>query len=140
MQQPYAGEATPQQAWSKLAEDSRATLIDVRTPAEWSFVGVADLSSIGKEPVLVPWALYPSMEVNASFAQHIAALGLRKDAPLFFMCRSGARSRAAAIAMTKQGYTACYNVTTGFEGDKNEAGHRGQFAGWKADGLPWQQG
>ncbi len=140
MQQRYAGEVTPQQAWKRLAEDPRAALIDVRTPAEWSFVGVPDLRSVGKEPVLVPWALYPTMEVNKAFAEHISAAGLDKDAPLFFMCRSGARSRAAAIAMTEQGYAACYNVSTGFEGDRNGAGHRGLVAGWKADGLPWQQG
>jgi rhodanese-related sulfurtransferase len=139
MQQRYAGEVTPQQAWAIIAEDPRAALIDVRTPAEWSFVGVPDLKSVGKEPVLVPWALYPTMEINKAFVEHLAAAGVDKDAPLFFMCRSGARSRAAAIAMTEQGYSRCYNVSTGFEGDKDGGGHRGLVAGWKADGLPWVQ-
>ena len=139
MQKRYAGEVTPQQAWMTLTEDTRAALIDVRTPAEWSFVGVPDLNSIDKQPVLVPWALYPTMEINAAFAEQIAAVGVATDAPLFFICRSGARSRAAAIAMTERGYTSCYNVSTGFEGDKDGAGHRGHVAGWKADGLPWAQ-
>jgi rhodanese-related sulfurtransferase len=139
MQQRYAGDVTPEQAWTKLAENPRAALIDVRTPAEWSFVGVPDLRSVGKKPVLVPWASYPTMEINNAFAEHVAAAGVGKDAPLFFLCRSGQRSRAAAIAMTEQGYTACYNVSTGFEGDKDVAGHRGVVAGWKADGLPWVQ-
>lgn len=88
----------------------------------------------------MPWALYPTMEQNARFAEHIEGAGIAPDAPLFFLCRSGARSRAAAIAMTKRGYTACYNVATGFEGDKDGAGHRGSVGGWKADGLPWEQG
>jgi rhodanese-related sulfurtransferase len=57
-----------------------------------------------------------------------------------FLCRSGVRSRDAAIAMTAAGFKACYNVASGFEGDKDAAGHRGTVSGWKVDGLPWMQG
>lgn len=136
----YAGDITPTQAWRLLSEDRKAMLIDVRTPAEWNYVGVPDLSSVGKQPLLVPWVFFPSMEVNEQFAPQLESAGLDRDAPLLFICRSGARSRAAAIAMTKRGFAKCYNVASGFEGDQDQARHRGTVSGWKVEGLPWLQG
>ncbi|HZF36618.1 MAG TPA: rhodanese-like domain-containing protein, partial [Candidatus Angelobacter sp.] len=62
-----------------------------------------------------------------------------REAPIFFLCRSGARSRAAAMAMTQAGYARCYNIANGFEGNHDAERHRGKAAGWKADGLPWTQ-
>lgn len=136
----YAGDVTPEEAWKVLFDDAAASLVDVRTPAEWAFVGVPDLRTLGKEPVFVPWQLYPTMELNRGFAELIDSAGLRRDAPVFFLCRSGARSRSAAIAMTGQGYAACYNIAGGFEGDKDPKNHRGTVSGWKVAGLPWAQG
>ena len=69
----------------------------------------------------------------------IAAAGVDKDTTLLFLCRSGARSKAAAIAMTDLGFTRAYNVSEGFEGNLDGNGHRGVAEGWKAAGLPWQQ-
>jgi rhodanese-related sulfurtransferase len=82
------------------------------------------------------------MSVNAAFVDEVsAALGsARKDAPVFLLCRSGVRSRAAAIALTKAGFSQAYNVAGGFEGDLDETRHRGRRNGWKASGLPWFQG
>jgi len=37
------------------------------------------------------------------------------------------------------GFTEAYNILEGFEGDKDENGHRGNVSGWKAAGLPWMQ-
>jgi rhodanese-related sulfurtransferase len=136
---PYAGDITPREAWDILTREPNAQLIDVRTPPEWSFVGVPDLSLLGKNPLFIPWALYPTMQINPDFAEHIVAAGVAQDAPLLFMCRSGARSRAAAQAMTARGFATCYNVASGFEGDRDGSGHRGRLAGWKADGLAWMQ-
>jgi rhodanese-related sulfurtransferase len=85
------------------------------------------------------------MAVNADFAKEVAAAltgkleGKAKDAPVLFLCRSGARSRAAAVALTAEGFHAAYNIVGGFEGDLDEARHRGQRNGWKAAGLPWVQ-
>ena len=42
--------------------------------------------------------------------------------------------------MTQQGFTACYNIASGFEGDSDPTRHRGTVSGWKVDGLPWVQG
>ena len=64
----------------------------------------------------------------------------KTDAPVMFMCRSGARSHGAAIAATQAGYPNSFNVLEGFEGDKDSNGHRSSVGGWRKAGLPWVQG
>jgi len=139
----YAGDITVQQAWNMLEQNDNAVLVDCRTTAEWSFVGVPELSSIGKKPVLIEWQTFPSMDKNDSFTEQLEsdlnALGATKDTPVLFLCRSGQRSRSAAIALTARGFSACHNVAGGFEGDINQDRHRGQLNGWKQNGLPWVQ-
>ena len=61
------------------------------------------------------------------------------EAPLFFLCRSGGRSAAAARAAAQAGLGRCYNIVDGFEGPTDSSRHRGQVAGWKASDLPWVQ-
>jgi rhodanese-related sulfurtransferase len=135
----YAGDVSVEDAWARLRGDSAALMIDVRTRAEWSYVGLPDLAQTGKKLALVEWQTFPGGEANPSFVDNVKALGAPPDAPLFFICRSGARSRSAAIALTATGYTQCFNVAGGFEGDQDENGHRGTVGGWKAAGLPWEQ-
>jgi rhodanese-related sulfurtransferase len=135
----YAGDITPERAWEILASDENSVLIDVRTKPEWSFVGVCDLESLNKQPALIEWQVFPTMAVNESFGESVDSIGAPQDAPLLFLCRSGARSRSAAIAATERGYHACYNVAGGFEGDPDGERHRGRVNGWKAAGLPWVQ-
>jgi rhodanese-related sulfurtransferase len=136
----YAGDITPTQAWGILSADSQAVLVDVRTPAEWAYVGLPDLSSVGKQPLLVPWALFPTMEINPKFGAEVETVVADRNVPLVFLCRSGARSRSAAIAMTARGYKTCYNVDSGFEGEPDANRHRGTVSGWKVEELPWVQG
>lgn len=136
----YAGDVTPSEAWDILRTDSTATLIDVRTDAEWSYVGGPDLGSLDKKPLLIGWQLFPSMSTNPSFVDDVARHGVSKEAPILLLCRSGARSKAAAQALTARGYRACFNIADGFEGPHDGAHHRGTVAGWKASGLPWKQG
>lgn len=135
----YAGDVTPDQAWAILREEMGAAIVDVRTEAEWTFVGIPDLSSLGKKPLLLSWQQYPDMAHNERFESDLDAQGLEKDKPILFLCRSGQRSRSAAIAMTALGYRACYNVANGFEGDPDGARQRGKTNGWKASRLPWIQ-
>ena len=136
----YAGDLSASDAWSLLSGHPEAQLVDVRTTAEWNFVGLPDLSGLGRRTHCLEWQSYPSMAVNSDFvAQASAALGGRKDAPVLLLCRSGARSRAAAMAMTAAGYARAYNILGGFEGDMDAEGHRGNRNGWKAAGLPWKQ-
>ena len=139
----YAGDKTPKQTWDMLAENPKAQMIDVRTDAEFAYVGSPDLSGLGKEALQVYWKIFPDMSINPDFnAQVIQALGRGsdKDAPLLFLCRSGVRSRHAAEAMTAAGWSACYNISGGFEGDNDPLNHRGTVNGWKMDELPWKQG
>jgi len=135
----YAGDVTPDQAWAILEKEPDAAVVDVRSEAEWAFVGIPDLSSLGKKPLLISWLQYPGMVRNDRFESDLDAQGLPKDKPILFLCRSGRRSRSAAIAMTALGYNACYNVAYGFEGDPDAARQRGKVNGWKASQLPWIQ-
>lgn len=130
----YAGEITPRQAFDLLKSNPSAILVDVRTPPEWNGVGYPDLSSLGKDIIRLSWRLYPGMQRNADFETQLAAAVPDTAAPLLFLCRSGARSLDAAIAMTACGYSACFNITDGFEGHPSTPAH-----GWKAEQLPWRQ-
>ena len=131
-------------AWRVLKSRSRSQLIDVRTRAEWAYVGMPDLGSLSKRPVLVEWQTFPDRTVDPRFVERLAgelkALGVKPEDDLFFICRSGGRSLAAAKAMAAMGYGACHNVAGGFEGPLDDERHRGTVGGWKAAGLPWLQG
>jgi len=135
----YAGDLKPTEAWKLLAEDQRAQLVDTRTRPEWAFVGVPDLTSIGRNPLFQSWQVFPTMAVDPDFAPALARRLPDRDAPVLFICRSGGRSRAAAAALTAAGYRRCYNVAEGFEGNPDSERHRGRTGGWKAAGLPWVQ-
>lgn len=136
----YAGEVTAAEAWERLAQDPNAKLVDVRTQAEWAFVGLPDLAPLGKQPILLSWQVFPTMAVNEAFAAQLAAQGVTKADTLYFLCRSGVRSKAACEVMNLHGYRQCWNITDGFEGPLDGERHRGRVAGWKAAGLPWAQG
>lgn len=136
----FAGEVTAAQAWERLAADPAARLVDVRTQAEWAFVGVPDLSALARQPILLSWQVFPTMAVNEDFAAQLAGHGVTKADTLYFLCRSGARSKAACEVMNLHGYRQCWNILDGFEGPLDADRHRGRVAGWKAAGLPWVQG
>ena len=136
----YAGDVSPRDTWDNLTGNPQAVLIDVRTKPEWGFVGVPDLSSLGKQTLCICWQDYPVMQLNDAFVQDVAAAGVAPGDPVYLLCRSGVRSRSAAQALTAAGYDACYNVADGFEGPHDDLGHRGTQRGWQADDLPWRQG
>jgi rhodanese-related sulfurtransferase len=131
----YKGDLSPTETWQKLQDDPKAVLIDVRTDAEWAFVGIPAIEGL----VRIPWQVFPTMQRNESFTADIETAGITKDQSLLFICRSGQRSAAAAALLTQAGYTDCYNVAEGFEGNKDTSGHRGTVGGWKHAGLPWVQ-
>lgn len=138
-------EVDPVTAYRILEDTADAQLIDVRTRAEWSFVGLPDLSAAGKQAVPVEWVSFPDMTANDGFVGEICErLGGALPDHLLFICRSGQRSMAAARAVAETaaecGQTVrCSNVAEGFEGILDEQGHRGTRNGWKARGLPWRQ-
>lgn len=137
----YAGDITPEQAWTILRENPDAVLVDVRTDAEWRFVGVPDLSSLDRDVVYIEWSRTDGTR-NDGFVddllERIGGAGSDTERPVVFLCRSGNRSIGAAKAATEAGIAPSYNVLDGFEGNPDENGHRG-VTGWKAVGLPWRQ-
>ncbi|MEM7211281.1 MAG: rhodanese-like domain-containing protein [Pseudomonadota bacterium] len=136
---------TPQETWDQLSTLTSSALVDVRTRAEWAFVGVPDVTSLNVPFLPVEWTSFPSMAPNTAFVdQMIDAAGGELPERVFFICRSGARSMMAAQtvagAMQSAGQPVhCTNVSEGFEGDLDAEGHRGKLNGWKAHGLPWRQ-
>ncbi len=135
----YAGDMTATEAWEFLSRNPDAVLVDVRSAPEWQFVGIPELGAIGKAPVFVSWQTWPGMKPHADFLAELRAAVPSASAPLLFLCRSGARSKAAALAATAGGFRHCYNVSGGFEGGANDRRQRGAVDGWKAHGLPWSQ-
>ncbi|MBL4759059.1 MAG: rhodanese-like domain-containing protein [Rhizobiales bacterium] len=139
----YAGDIEPSETWAKLKSDPGSVLVDVRTSAEWNFVGVPDLSELDQSLILLEWQQYPEMNVNPDFVAtlqtELSARGCGKETPIYFLCRSGVRSRAAADAMMTTGFSKSYNVLRGFEGGLDDSGQRGKVEGWKESGLPWRQ-
>lgn len=138
----FAGDISADNAFALLAREKDAVLIDVRTQPEWQFVGAPDLSELTKSVVFCSWQVYPSMRAAPDFVNSLAAelqsRGAKETSALVFLCRSGARSRSAAIAMTGAGWRRCYNIADGFEGPLDDRNRRG-VKGWKAQGLPWEQ-
>jgi rhodanese-related sulfurtransferase len=130
---PYDGALTPKEAHDVLREVPEAKLVDVRTRAE--------LEWVGRIPGAVEIELltYPGSRPNPDFMKQLEQQ-VDKNAPVLFICRSGARSHNAAMLAQQAGYAECYNVLEGFEGDKDEAGHRSTKGGWRFAGLPWRQG
>lgn len=134
MTEGYAGDVTPREAWQMVLDDG-AVLVDVRTDAEWRFVGLPDLTAAPSELVCIEWVDVAGRRNSAFGAQVAAAAQGRK---VVFLCRSGQRSASAALAVTAEGAGPAYNVAEGFEGPLDSAGHRGG-TGWRAAGLPWKQ-
>jgi len=139
----YAGDLLATDAYKLLATDVNSALVDVRTNAEWAYVGVPDLTSIGKTALFLEWQSFPAMTVDLGFSARLSAMlrdaGVGLEGPLLFLCRSGARSRHAAIAMTNAGRARCFNISDGFEGPLDPWRHRNVVGGWKAANLPWSQ-
>lgn len=134
----YAGDLSPEETFSLLRDESDAVLVDVRTAAEWAYVGLPDLSPLGRDVLRIEWVRYPDGARNEAFVAELAAAGVPHQAPVAFLCRSGVRSKGAAAAATAAGYARAYNIVDGFEGQLDAAGHRG-VGGWKSAGLPWRQ-
>lgn len=130
---PYSGEVTPSEAWTLLQALPNAKLVDVRTQAEWQWVGVVP------EAELIEWKSYPGMASNPHFMVQLKA-AVDPESVVLFLCRSGARSHDAAALAAQHGFSAAMNILEGFEGDKDAACQRGSKNGWQAAKLPWTQG
>ncbi|TDI82125.1 MAG: rhodanese-like domain-containing protein [Betaproteobacteria bacterium] len=128
----YEGALLPAEALTFLQEAHGVKLVDVRSKAEWDWVGRIPGA------IEIEWQSYPGMQVNPNFLDDLSRQ-VPKESPVMFICRSGDRSNQAAVAASESGYPDCYNILEGFEGDKDTNGHRGVKGGWKAMSLPWVQ-
>ena len=135
----YAGDITPLEAWDTLKNDKNSLLVDVRSAAEWAYVGVVDLSRLDKETIFIEWKSFPEMLVNQNFVEQMEETCPDHETTIISLCRSGQRSIATSKALTKAGYKNSLNLLQGFEGDKNGDQHRSHIGGWKFCGLPWKQ-
>lgn len=137
-------ETTPEDCWNALCIDEHSALVDVRTRPEWSFSGMPDLSEIGRPVLTVEWQTWPEMSINLGFLSDLQdQMGSTPPRRLFFLCRTGGRSIAAAREVAKQLHRRginlhVTNIVEGFEGEKDANGQRGNLNGWKAAGLPWR--
>jgi rhodanese-related sulfurtransferase len=129
---PYGGALTPEEAHEVWRNAPGAKLVDVRTRAEWEYVGRIPGA------VEIEILSYPGNRPNPEFVSQLETQ-VDKSAPVLFICRSGGRSHNAALLAKQAGYAAAYNVLEGFEGDRDPQGHRNTVGGWRAAGLPWTQ-
>jgi sulfur dioxygenase len=126
----YAGDISAELAHQWMIT-GKAILIDIRSHAERAWVGfIPDVAG-------VEWKSWPGMIANPNFDAELKAAA-PVGAELMLLCRSGVRSIAAAERAQSLGYTA-YNILEGFEGDPDDAAHRGLKGGWRYRGLPWRQ-
>lgn len=135
----YAGDVTPQAAYAAVTGSDRAVLVDVRTRAEWGYVGLPELATAPRGLVCIEWSRFPDGSLNPSFVDDLRSAGVEPGDDIYFLCRSGVRSVAAAQAATAAGLGPAYNILEGFEGPHDADGHR-SVSGWKNSGLPWKQG
>ena len=135
----YAGDISPTDTFAALQADPQAVLVDVRTSAEWAYVGVPDLARVGRDAILLEWVTYPGGARNDNFVDQLREAGIAEGQSVYFLCRSGVRSKHAADAATEAGLGPAYNIVDGFEGQLDATHHRG-VGGWKTAGLPWRQG
>jgi rhodanese-related sulfurtransferase len=129
---PYAGAVTPTEAWELLQNAPGTRLVDVRTHCEWHWVGRVP------HAVEIEWMRWPERTLNANFLTELGSQ-VDKESLVLFLCRSAQRSHSAAILATENGWSNCYNILEGFEGEKDTSGQRGHVGGWRKAGLPWSQ-
>jgi rhodanese-related sulfurtransferase len=129
---PYAGALYPDEAYAIQQSAPGAKLVDVRSRAELDWIGGLPGATV------IEWAIYPGMKLNPHFLAQLDQQ-VDKEALVIFFCRSGHRSHHAAATATAAGYSDCYNMLEGFEGETDVSKHRNTIGGWRAAGLPWEQ-
>lgn len=141
----YAFEGvTPRTAHDLTRQEDNVFIIDVRTAAEWIWVGHPGPNNLSKGEELAGKVVNISYLIerngekvfNNQFLGDVRkAFGDSPDVTLIMMCRSGKRSKAAAILLEAEGYTVM-NMESGFQGNKDIYGYR-TVDGWAMDGFPY---
>lgn len=115
-----------------MKSPSDTFIIDVRSRAEYEFVGHPDLPNGVPN---IPLKFYPSWEFNEDFVSKVAER-YKKDDVIIVICRSGKRAQTAASLLMEAGFEKVFYMTDSFEGPKDNKGHR-TVSGWKVNGLPY---
>ncbi len=127
------------------ADPQKVTILDVRTPEEYVFVGHPAMAvNIPSELWTGKWSEekkdFP-LAPNPDFEAQVKAR-FKPDDVLLVMCRSGHRSAKAIERLAAAGFSNVYNIVDGFEGDKvgdAESYYKGKRMknGWRNSGAPW---
>jgi len=134
----YKRNLLPKMAVERLQSNSQALFVDVRSKAEYKYVGFPENS------ILIPWIDDPDWEPNPeafsdAVMQELDGRENLSDTEIILICRSGFRSNEALKCLENKGFTQVSHVASGFEGDLDENDHRGNLNGWRHDGMPWSQ-
>jgi rhodanese-related sulfurtransferase len=129
------------EAWDLVQENPKSLLVDVRSHMEFLFIG----HPVGA--INVPWIDEPDWNINPNFSREIKQLMLGglahsvkgENVPVLLICRSGKRSKEAGELLLREGVGNVYNIADGFEGELDDQHHRSTLAGWRFEGLPWEQ-
>ena len=89
---PYEGLLLPSEAAQLMREEANAVLVDVRSRAEWDFVGRIPGA------VEIEWKSYPGMLPNAQFQEQLAGR-VKKEALVMFICTFLASAMLFTIAL-----------------------------------------
>ncbi len=125
----------------ELQQQPNTLLVDVRSHMEFLFIG----HPVGA--INIPWIDEPDWNINPNFSREIRQLILggvssvehNHDIPIILICRSGKRSLEAGKQLIEDGFMQIFNVAEGFEGELDDKHQRSTLAGWRFDGLPWEQ-
>ncbi len=115
-----------------MGNSSDTFIVDVRTKAEYEFVGHPDLPNGSPN---IPLYFYPTWTLNNDFVKKVEER-YRRDAVIITICRSGKRAEVAARILLEAGFKNVLYVTDSFEGSKDKNGYR-TVNGWKVNGLPY---
>jgi len=134
----YKRNLLPKMAIERLQNNPQALFVDVRSKAEYKYVGYPENS------ILIPWIDDPDWEPNPEVFSDLVMQELDgrenlSDTEIILICRSGFRSNEALKCLENKGFTQVSHVASGFEGDLDENDHRGNLNGWRHDGMPWSQ-
>ena len=134
----YKRNLLPKMAVERLQNNPQALFVDVRSKAEFKYVGYPENS------ILIPWINDPDWEPNPeafsdAVMQELDGRENLSDTEIILICRSGFRSNEALKCLENKGFTQVSHVASGFEGDLDENDHRGNLNGWRHDGMPWSQ-
>ena len=134
----YKRNLLPKMAIERLQNNPQALFVDVRSKAEYKYVGYPENS------ILIPWIDDPDWEPNPEVFSDLVMQELDGrenllNTEILLICRSGFRSNEALKCLENKGFTQVSHVASGFEGDLDENDHRGNLNGWRHDGMPWSQ-